>query len=120
MTGPSSPQVIDISTGVVTAVAVDTTNVAAVSVILGPPGPAGPAGPAGPQGPAGESGRSSVTRNFAAASSTWEYEHDLGFQPVVTLYDAAGQVLYGDIEVNTATSTRVSWFYPIAGTMTLL
>ena len=50
----------------------------------------------GPQGPAGPAGASYI-HTQASAASTWAINHNLGFQPDITLFSAGGVVFDGQI-----------------------
>jgi hypothetical protein len=81
----------------------------------GPPGPQGAIGPAGPAGV--NSGH--AVRNFATPSTTWEFDHGLGYPPAVMTYDASGRQIGGQVTENTAARTVVEFAIPVTGSLSL-
>jgi hypothetical protein len=77
---------------------------------------------AGPvKGDTGPSGNDpAVTINFAAPSTTWVCNHNLGKKIVdVILSDNNGDAVMGDIKYVDENTLTVSWFYPQAGTVVI-
>lgn len=90
----------------------------------GVPGPAGETGPAGPTGPTGATGATGAkgdkgdsggfySHTQGIPSSTWTINHNLGYNPAITVVDSAGTVVEGSYEfvnVNTLIATFTSGF----------
>ncbi len=67
----------------------------------GPPGIQGEPGVQGDQGNQGPPGsiiNASYIHTQNAVSADWEIEHNLGFQPAITVYDSGGTQVEGDVE----------------------
>jgi hypothetical protein len=83
--------------------------------VQGPPGPPGPAGPPGPSGAVQQQ-----TFTFASPAAVWTVEHTLPLaNPGVYAFDVSGEPIEGDLAFPTATSVRVAWEWPLAGTLVL-
>lgn len=67
----------------------------------------------------GGGGGGSAQRNFAIASTTWTFVHNLGYTPAVMLQAQDGTQIIGNVIVNTDTSTVVEFYLAVAGKMTL-
>lgn len=81
----------------------------------GPQGPQGVPGSNGAQGPQGEKGDSGgfYKHTQGSPSSSWTINHNLGYNPAITIVDSAGTVVEGSYEfvnVNTAIATFTSGF----------
>jgi hypothetical protein len=109
-----------------------TLAVGASSVVLelaetgiqGPAGPTGPTGAAGPQGPTGPAGPSGIATesvySFASPLMVWDATHSftVGHPDVLTL-DTSDDPIFGDVEYPTPTTVRITWAWPVAGTLVL-
>lgn len=98
-------------------ITVVTTSPMTTATVIGQ-GPAGPAGPRGPQGFPGTTSGYAV-RNFALPSTTWEFEHGLGYPPAVMTYDSSGRQIGGQVIENTPNLTVVEFAVPVTGTLSL-
>jgi hypothetical protein len=84
----------------------------------GPVGAAGPQGPAGPAGPAGTAVESLYS--FVSPLAVWDATHDLGVgHPDVLTLDTSDDPIFGDVEYPTPTTVRITWAWPMAGTLVL-
>jgi hypothetical protein len=75
------------------------------------------AGLQGPPGPASPLDRFAYTHNQTSPSSTWVIDHNLGWNPNVTVIDSAGTTVEGDIEYvsnNRVTLTFTAKGSPVA------
>lgn len=87
----------------------------------GPAGPLGPSGGAtgatGATGPAGPPGPSSGTFRYqqGVPSSLWTIVHNLGFRPVVQVFDGTGAEQVGDIYHIDSNSLTVSFSFAFSG-----
>jgi hypothetical protein len=68
-------------------------------------------GPQGPQGPAGVG----FLFTQASPSTTWLINHNLGFKPVVQMFDAGSQEIEGLISHPSLNTTSILFAVPIAG-----
>jgi len=72
-------------------------------------------------GSGGGQGGSSVTRYFQTiASAAWEFTHSYSYPPEVDTYDQNGEPIIGDTLFPTATTVRVTFGFPMTGSMRLL
>lgn len=87
----------------------------------GPQGAPGPEGPAGPPGPPGTGSGISLDFAFAAPSTLWVINHNLGTKRVdVTLYDQNDEQVFGDLRVVDTMTVEVEWYYPLAGRASII
>lgn len=90
---------------------------------LAVPGVQGPAGPQGPPGQTGPPGPSGAVREeafaFATPSPIWEAVHDFAARPAVYTYDLNGEPVTGDPSYPAPDLVRVTWAWPMAGSMVL-
>lgn len=56
------------------------------------------------------------THNQSAASDTWVINHNLGFNPSVTIVDSAGTNVIGEIEYNTVNKLTLHFSSAFGGT----
>lgn len=86
--------------------------------VTGPAGAVGPQGPAGPAGPPGTAAES--VYSFASPLAVWDATHDftVGHPDVLTL-DTSDEPIFGDVEYPTPTTVRITWAWPMAGTLVL-
>ncbi|MER5649593.1 hypothetical protein [Streptosporangium sp. NPDC002524] len=83
----------------------------------GTPGSPGAPGSPGPPGPEGGAYQQDIT--IATASTVWQVTHTLARDPRVTCFDSVGDVVQGDVTYPTATTVRVTWWFPISGVLRL-
>ena len=91
--------------------------------LQGGPGPSGPTGPAGqmgaqgPQGPTGEPGPSGGYYHHVQGevSNVWSVQHNLGYNPAVTVHDSAGTVWGADIVYDDFNHLTIQFSVPFAG-----
>ena len=81
---------------------------------LGPQGPSGIDGIAGPQGYMGVNDVS-YTHNQDVSASTWVINHNLDFQPNITIVDSAGTVVEGDYTYTNSTTVIAEFNGGFAG-----
>ncbi len=75
----------------------------------GPPGGPGPRGDPGSPGDA-------YTHHQDSAATSWTINHNLGFIPIIVLYDDTGQPIGGDVANISANQSIASFLIPLAGT----
>lgn len=80
---------------------------------------AGKIGDLGPQPPPPAPATGSFEQIYPDPIDTWVATHNLGATPQVFTYDAEGRQVQGNVEVNNATDTRVTFFFPVSGRMVL-
>ncbi|MEU8378285.1 hypothetical protein [Streptosporangium sp. NPDC048865] len=83
----------------------------------GAPGPAGEDGEPGPPGP--EGGAAQYDHVITVPAYVWEVAHNMGREPRITTYTAAGEPIQGDPSHPTTTTVRVTWAVPMAGLLRL-
>lgn len=84
----------------------------------GPQGPQGSSGPTGAKGDKGDQGEKGDSGGFythiqGIPASSWTIDHNLGYNPAVTVVDSAGTVVEGSYEfpnVNRVIATFSSGF----------
>jgi hypothetical protein len=86
-----------------TIVATDSSEGIVVTVIT--PGAQGPQGPAG----------AGFLFTQGSPSTTWLINHNLGFKPVVQMFDAGSQEIEGLISHPSLNTTSILFAVPIAG-----
>jgi hypothetical protein len=64
----------------------------------------------------GGGGSASYTYKQSAASDTWIINHNLGFNPSVTVLDSAGTTVIGEIEYNTVNKLTLKFSTAFSGT----
>lgn len=109
------------TTIVVTPPARPNINVAVPAVVnievdphdQGPPGIPGPPGPPGPAAPG-----AFYVHTQGVAATVWTIDHNLGYQPAITLFDNSGEEFEGDITNPTVNQSVVTLAYAISGTAT--
>jgi len=72
----------------------------------------GPTGPQGPQGPSGQS----FTYTPQDARTIWIINHNLGFNPNITILDSVGNECYGQILYNDNNSLTLTFSEAVYGT----
>ena len=81
---------------------------------IGPQGDQGPIGPQGIQGPMGPAG-STYEHNQIAVASTWNIQHDLGFNPNVSVVDSAGSSIESDVWYDSINTLHLVFSVGISG-----
>jgi hypothetical protein len=71
----------------------------------------------GPQGPAGSGGGSGTAYEFiqGSAATTWTINHNLGYKPIVDVYDTGSQQIEAAVTHPTINQTLIVLTAPAAG-----
>jgi len=97
-------------------VEVDVTE----TVVTVEPAYAGPQGPPGPQGPAGAPGGARYTHTQAVAAATWIINHNLGYHPLIEVFDTDGNLVEAAVTQGSLNTVTVEHSTPIAGRAELI
>lgn len=93
------------------------SGVQGVSGIQGASGAQGSPGIQGPKGLDGLTFRLTYTQGVAL--SVWEVSHTYSYRPDVSTYDNAGNEMYGDVTYPLSSVVRVTFGFPLTGTLLL-
>lgn len=93
---------------------IDSTPKGQVTLVEVKRGPIGPVGPPGPPGPPGAA-TSTLTYAQATPSDYWLIEHNLGYQPNVTLTDSAGSAIFCSPHYIDANTIAINLSIPLSG-----
>lgn len=89
-----------------------------LSGLVGPAGPAGETGPEGPPGPAGIGAQPIVVALDSQATEK-VITHSLGRLPNVQVINSAGDIIYVDVTHLDDATVRVSYAFPMSGSVVL-
>ena len=60
-----------------------------------------------------------VTRSFSIPLTVWDVEHTFPYRPAVVTFDQNGNEIEGDISYESNTVVRVTWGFPMTGSVEL-